>query len=425
MVKPLLLIVVIVSLASIAASREADADDRMLANSALNALHNLAIASQKLVNATKDSDNIGCASASETIEQSAHEALDSMHSMSATPHDAINSTSELLRFDHLASSNSCSLNEATSELPLIAGQAIMSLRWDYAIGDKDWYMAAPNGSIQVDNPLRYAQSLKEENYSWVDTRPKGMLIMVEENWKSEMASSDVDDPSIENSGINLRDVEVDYRHKSGDDNSKLYFYQFKEDAIGDAKAAAEQEAAERSWGQKLFSLPYIIAEHESGFKLIYGMCKKNDNNYCIRTSVYDWSDNRRDRYHWFSNLHACEDAESGISFHHPPNLKASADSIFTSDCVPASQWTGHPPAGYQLEIALDAPGSGSDQTSYAYVRRGETNTPITFQSLTQCSGYIMAVYDKFEKDFQVNDDGTFLNDKSKSISVTVNCVRTY
>ena len=50
------------------------------------------------------------------------------------------------------------------------------------------------------------------------------------DWKAEMASHEVGDPSIENSGNNLKIVEVDYRKNSGDDNTYVYFYRTKEDA---------------------------------------------------------------------------------------------------------------------------------------------------------------------------------------------------
>jgi len=45
-----------------------------------------------------------------------------------------------------------------------AGQAIMALRWDYAIGDGDWNMVNASGDVEDKNPLRYAQSLKDQKY---------------------------------------------------------------------------------------------------------------------------------------------------------------------------------------------------------------------------------------------------------------------
>ncbi len=166
----------------------------------------------------------------------------------------------------------------------VAGQAIMSLRWDYAISDGDWYTVKANGDAEAKNPLRYAQSLKDQNYSWVSVRPKGMIFMVELNWKAEMASHNVDDPSIENSGNTLKAIEVDYRKNSNDENTMVYFYRIKEDALAvvqaakqraedDAKADAEQKASDAEWGKKLTSLPYMIANHDVGFKLIYAVCK--------------------------------------------------------------------------------------------------------------------------------------------------------
>jgi hypothetical protein len=57
-----------------------------------------------------------------------------------------------------------------------------------------------------------------------------------------MASRKVDDPSIENSGNNLKAVEVDYRKNSDDSNTMVYFYRTKEDAL-----AAAPDPATRSF----------------------------------------------------------------------------------------------------------------------------------------------------------------------------------
>jgi hypothetical protein len=186
-------------------------NDEVFANAALRALHNLAVASVQSERAAKDSDDLGCRDAYETMQKAAHEALTNMHHMSFAPIDAIADVSSLLRVSHLAP-NGCSIEVAsnTNLLPLIAGQAIMSLRYDHAIGDGDWYSVNASGDVEAKNPLRYAQSLKDQNYSWVNVRPKGMTVIVESDWKAEMVSNQVDDPSIDNSGLNLKAVEVDY-----------------------------------------------------------------------------------------------------------------------------------------------------------------------------------------------------------------------
>ena len=168
-------------------------NDEVFANAALGELHKLAVASAQSQRAAKDSDDIGCRDAYENIQKTAHEALTNMHSMSFTPIDAIDSVSSLLRVSHLAP-NGCANEVATNTdmPPMIAGQAIMSLRYDYAVGDGDWYMVNPNGDLEAKNPLRYAKSLKDKKYSWVSVRPKGMVFMVESDWKAEMASRAVD-----------------------------------------------------------------------------------------------------------------------------------------------------------------------------------------------------------------------------------------
>ena len=50
----------------------------------------------------------------------------------------------------------------------------------------------------------------------------------------------MDDPSIENSGNNLKAVEVGYRKNSNDSNSMVYFYRTKEDALAAAQGMKQQ-----------------------------------------------------------------------------------------------------------------------------------------------------------------------------------------
>jgi hypothetical protein len=254
-------------------------------------MHNLAVASAQSEGAAKDSDDIGCRDAYERMQKVAHEALTNMHYMSFAPINAIATVSSLLRLSHLAS-NECAevvtdthmLPMITGTLPMIAGRAIMSLRYDYAIGDGDWYWINASGDIEAKNPLRYAQSLKDQNYTWVSVRPKAMIFTVESDWKAEMASHEVDDPSIQNSGNNLKAIEVDYRKNPDDNNTTVYFYRAKQDALAatqaakqqaddDSKTAAELKASKAAWSQKLVSLRYMIANHDVGFKLVYAVCK--------------------------------------------------------------------------------------------------------------------------------------------------------
>jgi hypothetical protein len=147
--------------------------DEVFANAALRELHNLAVASAQSAQAAQDSDDIGCREGNKGIQEAAHEALKSMHYMSFTPIDAIEAVSTLLRLSHLPLPDGCPSEFAMSIQTMLAGQAIMSLRWDYAVGGRDWYTVKPSGEVEAENPLRYAQSLKDQNYSWVSVRPKG------------------------------------------------------------------------------------------------------------------------------------------------------------------------------------------------------------------------------------------------------------
>ena len=222
----------------------ASTNDEIFADAALRELHNLAVASAQSERAAKDSDVLGCQNAYDGMQKAAHEALTNMHYMSFAPIDAIDDVSSLLRLSHLVP-NGCAWDLVTDTHVLLmkAGQAIMALRWDYAIGDGDWNMVNASGDVEDKNPLRYAQSLKDQKYSWVDVRPKGMMAIIESDWKVEMASQEVSDPSMENSGNNLKAVEVDYRKNSGDDNTSVYFYRTKEDAqANDALIASNQTA---------------------------------------------------------------------------------------------------------------------------------------------------------------------------------------
>ena len=225
-------------------ARAASTNDEIFANAALRELHNLAVASAQSERAAKDSDNIGCRDAYENTQKAAHQALVNMHQMSFAPIDALARVSSLLRVSNLAP-NGCPYEVVTNThmLLTVAGQAIIALRTDYSIGDAEWYMVNASGDVETKSPLRYAQSLNDQSYSWVDVRPKGMLFIGVADWKAEMASHEVGDPSIENSGSNLNIVEVDYRKKSGDDNMSVYFYRTKEDAqANDALVAANQTA---------------------------------------------------------------------------------------------------------------------------------------------------------------------------------------
>jgi hypothetical protein len=128
----------------------ASTNDQVFADAALRELHDLARSVARYDQATKDSDEIGCRDAHETIQKAAHNALMNMHNMSFDPTDAIGDVSSLLRLSDLATPNGCA-DKFVTKLNLLfirAGQAIMSLRWNYAIGDKQWYMIKGRGDTR-------------------------------------------------------------------------------------------------------------------------------------------------------------------------------------------------------------------------------------------------------------------------------------
>jgi hypothetical protein len=276
----------------------------------------------------------------------------------------------------------------------------VALRYDYSIGNGDWYTANAKGDVEAKNPLQCAQSLKDQNYSWVSVRPKDMLFIVVSDWKAEFASHEVNDSSIENSGDNLKAVEVDYRKKSDDRNTAIYFYRTKEDALAaaqavkertenDAKAVAELKASDAEWRKKLTSLPYMVANHDLGFKLVYSVCKSAGKNATLDTCKYDgshdWSDGRSLPYRWFSDMQGCEDAQVSIDTKRPADVQVNSNDAFVSDCVPASKMSGLTLKGYKMVFALTAPGADYyDAHIYADLREsGQTATVFkTFNAVT-------------------------------------------
>jgi len=366
-----------------------------------------------------------------------------MHYMSFAPIDAIASATSLLRVSRLAA-NGCVNEGATVTnmlLPTIAGQAIMSLRYDYAIGGRAWYTVGTSGDAEPKNPLGYAQLLNDQNYAWVNVRPKGMILMVESDWKAEIASHEVDDPSIENSGNNLKAVEIDYRKRSDDDNATVYFYRTKEDAQAatraakeeadaDSKSAAELKASDAAWRQQLLALPYMIANHDVGFKLVYAVCKAagrntKGENTCEDDDSHDWSGNDRIPYHWFGDIHECEGAQLRINAMHPAGVTIEGDDAFMSYCVPAPKTSGHIIRGYKMVLALSAPGADYDDDAYADLRQSGAQTAAIFKTFRGCYDNIDPTYSKIENDLGVDGDGNLLSDKTKSVGVMATCVRVY
>src|SRR5215469_11331345 len=110
----------------------AQTTDEIFANAALRSLHDLARAVARYEQAAKDADQLGCHDTYISMQRAAHEALTDMHSMSVAPIDAIEDVSLLLKISPLQP-NECpgSVDVATSSLFLVAGQAIVALRYDY------------------------------------------------------------------------------------------------------------------------------------------------------------------------------------------------------------------------------------------------------------------------------------------------------
>ena len=417
------------------------ANDKVFANAALRSLHDLARAAAQYEQAAKDSDQLGCHDAFISMQKVAHEALINVHSMSFAPIDAIEDVSILLRLSQLVQ-NGCSDDVATQSLFMMAGQAVMALRYDYSIGDGDWYMIAQGGTIEAKNPLQYARSLKDQGYSWVSVRPNGMLFMVVSNWKAEMASSEADDPSIENSGSNLKAIEVGYRQNSGDSNTTVYFYRTKEDARAAMEAAGQQakavvkadadlKASKAEWNKKLTSLPYMIADRNPGFKLIYGVCRdtgKKDTNgagICTEDDSHDYSDSRGAPYSWFADIQSCTDAQLGIFDKRPPDVKVNPHDAFVSSCVPAPKTNGHALKGYQMVFALITPGAVEDDAVYAELREQGSSAATVFRTFKSCDDAIDTGYSATLKDLGADKDGNLLSDKTKSLDFRAKCVRVY
>jgi hypothetical protein len=211
-------------------------DDQLWGRAALSALHDLAVASARLDRAGKDRDRYGCKLASQELELAANKALEKLRMLSFEAIDSRTSIGKILRLTE-ASSSICpdEMVVRIQMLPMIAGQAILGFRWAYAIGRDLWYKVDKSGTIEQENPLEMAKKLRDQDYSWVDLRLKGMLNILVPDWKAEMASRDPGDPTIDKSGSSLTAVEVGYRRVSSDQNTIVTFYRAKEDAESAAK----------------------------------------------------------------------------------------------------------------------------------------------------------------------------------------------
>ncbi|MGA9866829.1 MAG: hypothetical protein WBQ75_10370 [Acetobacteraceae bacterium] len=104
---------------------------------------------------------------------------------------------------------------------------------------------------------------------------------------------------------------------------------------------------------------------------------------------------------------------------------SNTDDLFVSYCMPTSKVSGHILKGYQMVLAISAPGAALDDVSYANLREDGHQTATMFRTFNACYDTIDATYSKLMKDLGVDEDGNLLSDKTKSISLMANCVRVY
>lgn len=422
-------------LMSAAIARAASYNDEIFANAALRELHRIAIASYHSKIAAKDSDKIGCEEGYVSAHSAAHEALTNMHQMSFEPIDALSSLSAFLRVSDL-SNGGCPTNDFET---MLAGQTIIKLRTDYSIGEDDWYTIKADGTIESKSPLIYAKSLIDQNYSWVDVRPKGLRMIVVSDWNAEMASNNVADSNLANDGKKIDAVEVGYRKNDGDENTEIYFYQTREGAVAvadnakqklvdDAKEEADRKALTTEWRQKLLSLPYMVENHDTGFKLVYSVCvdigKNADGSHnCKEEGSHDWSDNKALPYRWYESFKGCDDAISD-----PPSVTPAINNSKTNPtfyCLPAPKPIKQILKGYKVVFSLTAPNGYTDDNSYAEIKDLDKQTATIFKTFDACYDAIDAPHKRALADLGTDTDGYLLSDKSKAIGLIATCSRVY
>ena len=412
------------------------AEDSAFANAALRALHQLAIESARFQQASKNSDVVGCSEAHDAINNAAHVALANLHNFSFEPTDAIESVSSLLEVNALF--QNCDGN--SDLLPIISGQAIVLLRADYSIGAADWYTVNSTGQVEAKNPISFAQSLRDQSYSWVSVRPKDVTILLPD-WDHEMASQTVDDSTIENSGGGLTAVEVGYRSHSGDENSYVYFYRSKEDALaqrqssvalanGSSNLVAVESASKAEWSKRFFEFPNVSPSSDPGFKVSYGLCKSTGQKNAIGADVcadsdnYDWSNTPSMPYSWFADLASCQDEIFALE--DAPPISGGADETFHSECVPAPKPVGRKSTGYKMELNLNAPDAPTPEDSiYAEWRESGSTSPTIYTTFEQCQSAIDSAMPKLRKYLGVDDRYVLNADQTKMITLFADCVHAY
>lgn len=426
---------VVFTMMSAALAHAASYNDETFANVALRELHKIAIASYHSNIAAKDSDKIGCEEGYARARGAAHEALTNMHQMSFEPIGALSSLSAFLRVSDL-SNGGCPTNDFET---MLAGQTIIKLRTDYAISKDDWYTIKADGTIESKNPLIYAKSLIDQNYTWVDVRPKGLRMIVVSDWNAEMASNNVADSGLANDGKKIDAVEVGFRKNDGDENTEIYFYLTREGAsvaaenakqklVDDAKEEADRKALTAEWRQKLLSLPYMIANHDSGFKLVYSVCldisKNADGSHnCKEEGSHDWSDDGALPYRWYESFKGCDDVR-----YSPPSVAPVINNLKTDPtfyCLPAPKPIKQIIKGYKVVFSLTAPNGFTDDNSYAELKELDKQTATTFKTFDACYNAIDAHLKRALADLGTDGDGYLLSDKTKAIGLMTFCSRVY
>jgi hypothetical protein len=188
------------------------------------------------------------------------------------------------------------------------------------------------------------------------------------------------------------------------------------------------KASNASWKQRLMSLPNMIANRDTGFKVVYAVCKpagKNvkGENTCNNEGSHDWSDNPAVPYRWFGDIEVCEGATVRLNMEHP--VRVAPDESFATYCVPAPKVSGRSVKGYKI-FALTAPDAANDDNVYADLRGpGSSQTATVFKAYDACYSTMDAAYSNALKELGADEDGNLLSDKTKSITLTATCVRVY
>lgn len=415
-------VILILMLNSAMVASFADADDSALGNLALRNLHQVARATVQGATAAKDNDTLGCQEGFSALQQSAHESLGIMHSIAPEPINAIKRLGDLLRLSEL-SADRCTANGFE---PMIAGQVILGLRTDFAIGVENWYMVDDSGNVVGRNPLKYEQELRNANYSWVDVRLKAQPLLLIDDWKAEMQSTDVADSKRLGREDGVNEVELGYRKAAADSNSTVYFYRTREAALkakneveAVAKDEAQNEAARNELQSKLLALPYITADNDIGFKIQYAVCKPNGKTIdgvsgCDEEGSHDWSDTPSLPYSWYADIDVCTNAL--FTLHTNSNFGHELGGNPIADCIPAKKPIQRNVKGYTMLVETRTLSS----SIYVLLKRESFKGAIIFRDFKLCSAAMDPLIDKLKKTLGKDADDNYVAD-----NIILTCSRAY